>query len=53
MKNNRIKNYCGLAAATLLLGGASLAFATDDLTIQDFTANANGTGVEWGSSTVA
>ena len=53
MKNNRIKNYGGLAAATLLLGGASLAFATDDLTIQDFTANANGTGVEWGSSTVA
>jgi len=23
MKNNRTKNYCGLAVATLLLGGAT------------------------------
>ena len=54
MINNRIKNYCGLAVATLLLGGANLALAdTADLTIQDFTADASGTGVEWGSSTVA
>ena len=39
--------------ATLLLGCAGLTFANDDLLIQDFTANANGTGVEWGSSTLA
>ena len=54
MKNNRTKNYCGLAVATLLLSGANLTLAdTPDLTLQDFTANAKGTGVEWGSSTVA
>ena len=45
MKNTRIKKCCGLAAATLLLGGASLTFAdTPDLNIQDFTVNADGTG---------
>src|ERR1035437_9764881 len=56
MKNNRTKKYCGLAVATLLLGGATLTFArTDDLTIQTFDADASGTGIEYGpaGSTVA
>ena len=43
MKNNRIKNYCGLAVATLLVGGASLTFAqTADLPISTFDAGTQG-----------
>jgi hypothetical protein len=54
MKNTRTKEYCGLALATLLVSGASLPLAAaSDQIIQDFSTNADGAGVEWGSSTVA
>ena len=49
MKIHRIKECCGFAVATLLLGGASLASAqTTNINLQDFTADASGTGIEWG-----
>lgn len=49
MKNTRTQEHGGLAIAALLLAGASLPFAAAAETIiQDFSTNADGTGVEWG-----
>jgi len=48
----KLKMHYGLAMAALLLGGTTFTFAaTPDVTIQNFDANANGVGINWGSST--
>src|ERR1035437_397110 len=53
MKTNRLKHSILKAfAAVTLAGFASLCQAqTADVTIQNFDANANGVGINWGSST--
>jgi hypothetical protein len=54
MKTSTLKHKTLTGVTALLLGGANWCLAqTADITLQSFDANANGTGVEWGSGAIA